>query len=54
MEQTSDEGEEGKSICIEIIERLTAMDGIAGCHVMAVAWEESIPEILDRAGLTNR
>ena len=29
MEQTSDEGEEGKLICIEIIERLTAMDGIA-------------------------
>ncbi len=54
MEQTSDEGEEGKRICIEIIERLTAMDDIAGCHVMAVAWEESIPEILDRAGLTNR
>jgi hypothetical protein len=27
------------------------MDGVAGCHVMAVAWEESVPEILERAGL---
>lgn len=52
MEQASDEGEEGKRICIEVIERLRETDGVAGCHVMAVAWEESVPEILERAGLT--
>jgi methylenetetrahydrofolate reductase (NADPH) len=51
MERAADEGEEGRRICVEIIERLRAMDGVAGCHVMAVAWEESIPEILERAGL---
>ena len=52
MEQASDEGEEGKRICVEVIERLRETDGVAGCHVMAVAWEESVPEILERAGLT--
>jgi methylenetetrahydrofolate reductase (NADPH) len=51
MEDASDEGEEGKRICVEVIERLREMDGPAGCHVMAVAWEESVPEILERAGL---
>jgi methylenetetrahydrofolate reductase (NADPH) len=53
MEQAGDEGEEGKRICIEVIERLRETQGVAGCHVMAVAWEESVPEILDRAGVTQ-
>lgn len=52
MEQASDEGEEGMSICVEIIQALRDIPGVAGCHVMAVAWEESVPEILSRAGLT--
>jgi methylenetetrahydrofolate reductase (NADPH) len=51
MRAASDEGEEGKRICVEVIEALRAMDGVSGCHVMAVAWEESVPEILERAGL---
>ena len=51
MKDATDEGEEGKRICVEVIERLSALEGIAGCHVMAVAWEESIPEILERAGV---
>jgi methylenetetrahydrofolate reductase (NADPH) len=51
MEGATDEGEEGLRICVEVIQRLREMDGVAGCHIMAVAWEESIPEILARAGL---
>ncbi len=51
MEGAADEGEEGKRICVEVIERLRETDGVAGCHVMAVAWEESVPEILERAGV---
>ena len=53
MEQATDEGEEGKNICVEVIQRLRETEGVAGCHVMAVAWEESVPEILERAGLTG-
>ena len=51
MSDATDEGEEGKKICIEVIERLRETEGIAGCHIMAVAWEQSIPEIVERAGL---
>jgi 5,10-methylenetetrahydrofolate reductase len=54
MRRTGDEAEEGKRICVEIIQRLREIDGVAGCHVMAVAWEESVPEILERAGLSER
>jgi 5,10-methylenetetrahydrofolate reductase len=54
MEGAADEGEEGKRICVEIIQRLRETEGVSGCHVMAVAWEESVPEILERAGLLTR
>lgn len=51
MSNAADEAEEGKRICIEVIQQLRELDGVAGCHVMAVAWEESIPEILERSGV---
>jgi 5,10-methylenetetrahydrofolate reductase len=51
MESAPDEGEAGKQICVEIIEELRELDGVAGCHVMAVAWERSVPEILVRSGV---
>lgn len=53
MQGADDEGEEGLRICVEVIEQLRELDGIAGCHIMAVAWEDSIPEIVDRAGLAT-
>ena len=53
MESASDEGEEGKRICVEVIERLRELDGVAGCHVMAVVWEEVVPELLERAGVRS-
>ncbi len=43
--------EEGLKICIETIERLKEIEGVAGVHIMAIAWEEIVPEIVDRAGL---
>lgn len=54
MERAGDEAEEGTRICVEIIERLRDTPGVAGVHVMAVAWEERVPEILARAGLAPR
>jgi methylenetetrahydrofolate reductase (NADPH) len=54
MRSAADGGEEGKRICIEVIEQLKQTDGVAGCHIMAVAWEESIPEIVERAGIGER
>lgn len=52
MEQASDEGEEGMEICVEVIQALREIPGVAGVHVMAIAWEDSVPEILTRAGVT--
>ncbi len=44
----------GIDICIETIERLKGVEGIRGFHIMAIEWEEKVPEIVERAGLYPR
>ena len=41
-------------LCSEIIEEVKTIPGVAGVHVMAVNWEETVPEILERSGLQRR
>jgi methylenetetrahydrofolate reductase (NADPH) len=43
--------EEGMRICVETVQRLAEMPGVAGVHLMAFGYEQGIPEILERAGL---
>jgi methylenetetrahydrofolate reductase (NADPH) len=54
LERASDPAKEGIALCVETIEALKKMRGVAGVHVMAIAWEEKVPEIVDRAGLLPR
>lgn len=44
-------GDEGVKIAVETIDRLRAVPGVAGIHIMAVQWEEKVGEIVVRAGL---
>ena len=46
--------EEGIKIAIETIERLRAIKGVAGVHIMAIEWEEKVPEIVQAAKLLPR
>jgi methylenetetrahydrofolate reductase (NADPH) len=46
--------EEGVKLCVEMIKHLKTIEGVAGVHLMAVAWEEIVPEIVERAGLLPR
>jgi methylenetetrahydrofolate reductase (NADPH) len=48
------QAEEGIKICIESIERLKEVKGVRGFHIMAIEWEERVPEIVERAGLFPR
>jgi len=48
------QAEEGLNICVETIQRLKEMEGVKGFHVMAIEWEEKVPEIVERAGLYPR
>ena len=45
---------EGLNIAVETIQRLKEIEGVAGVHIMAIAWEEVVPEIVERAGLYPR
>ncbi|MBM4295479.1 MAG: methylenetetrahydrofolate reductase [Deltaproteobacteria bacterium] len=45
---------EGIKIAVEQIHECLAMKGIAGIHLMAIEWEERVPEILETAGLLPR
>jgi len=44
----------GIEICIEQINEVKEMEGIAGVHVMAIEWEEKLNEIVGGAGLLPR
>ena len=46
--------EEGMQICVEIIEQVRGIEGVAGVHVMAYRQEEAVAEIIRRAGLFPR
>jgi len=46
--------EEGIEICVEVIQRVREIPGVAGVHIMAIEWEEAVPIIAERAGLLPR
>jgi methylenetetrahydrofolate reductase (NADPH) len=48
------QAEEGLKICVESIQRLKEVEGVRGFHVMAIEWEEKVPEIVEQAGLYPR
>jgi 5,10-methylenetetrahydrofolate reductase len=54
MEQAQDAKAEGAKIAVEIIERVKEIPGIHGVHIMAVGWEDIVPEIVEQAGLLPR
>jgi len=46
--------EEGVKICLEVIEQVREIKGVAGIHIMAVEWEEAVPDIVRQADLYPR
>ncbi|HEY64735.1 MAG TPA: methylenetetrahydrofolate reductase [Caldilineae bacterium] len=45
---------EGIKICIEQIQQLREIEGVAGVHIMAIEWEEAVRPIVEGAGLLPR
>ena len=45
---------EGLALCVDVIQQVREIPGVAGVHVMAVGAEETVPEILERAGVGRR
>ncbi|MDX1540121.1 MAG: methylenetetrahydrofolate reductase, partial [Geminicoccaceae bacterium] len=51
IEKAPKQREEGKRVCIELVEQIREIEGVAGVHLMAYRQEESVAEIIDRAGI---
>lgn len=51
MSRAEDPKAEGINICVEQIQRLRNIEGVAGVHIMAIEWEEKVPEIVEKARL---
>jgi methylenetetrahydrofolate reductase (NADPH) len=49
-----DQRQEGLKISIETIQALKEMKGVHGVHIMAIEWEEIVPQIVEGAGLYPR
>ncbi|MDP6448569.1 MAG: methylenetetrahydrofolate reductase [Dehalococcoidales bacterium] len=54
MEQATEAKEEGVKIILEVIEQLKEIPGVHGIHIMAVSWEDIIPEVVRKAVLMPR
>jgi len=54
MEKAEKGKEEGLKIVLEIIEQLKQIPGVHGIHIMAVGWEDIVPEVVEKAGLMPR
>jgi methylenetetrahydrofolate reductase (NADPH) len=47
LERAADPAAEGQRICVELIEELAAIPGVAGVHVMAPANEAVVPGVIE-------
>lgn len=46
LEQAQEPQAEGAKICLELLEQLAEIDGVAGAHIMAPGHDEVVPEII--------
>jgi len=55
LKNAEDPKAEGVNICIEQINYIKEkIKGVSGFHIMAIAWEEVVPDIVQRTGLYPR
>lgn len=55
LKNAEDPKKEGVELCIEQIKYIKEnIKGVHGVHIMAIAWEEVVPEIVERCGLYPR
>ncbi|HOE17660.1 MAG TPA: methylenetetrahydrofolate reductase [Syntrophorhabdaceae bacterium] len=49
-----DQRREGIRIAVETVGALKEMEGVHGVHIMAIEWEDVVPQIVEEAGLYPR
>ena len=51
LKSAQDQREEGVTICVEMINELTEIEGVHGVHIMAFRQEHRVAEIVERSGI---
>ena len=51
VEKSAKPAEEGRRLCVELIQRVREIEGVAGVHVMAYRREHQVSEIMAEAGI---
>jgi methylenetetrahydrofolate reductase (NADPH) len=54
LERAADPAAEGRRVCVELMQELAEIPGVAGAHVMAPANPEAIPRVLAEAANIGR
>jgi 5,10-methylenetetrahydrofolate reductase len=54
VEGAKDPREEGIRICLDTIAALREIEGVRGIHLMAIAWEDVVPRLVEESGLLPR
>jgi methylenetetrahydrofolate reductase (NADPH) len=54
LERAADPAAEGRRVCVELMQELAEIPGVAGAHVMAPANPEAIPQVLAEAANIGR
>ena len=54
LKDAPDKKAEGIKLCVDLINQVREIKGVAGVHIMAIEWEEAVPEIVKAAGLHPR
>ncbi len=54
LENATSAKEEGVRIVLEIAEQIKEIPGVHGIHIMAVGWEDIVPDTVSKAGLMPR
>lgn len=49
MEKAADPAAEGRKICVEYIEELSTIPGVAGVHIMAPGNDAAVPDVINAA-----
>jgi methylenetetrahydrofolate reductase (NADPH) len=53
LEKAQDQRKEGRAICIEMIQQIREIEGVAGVHLMAHRHEELIVDVIKETGIRN-
>lgn len=54
LERAADAKAEGRQICVELLQQLAEIPGIAGAHVMAPTFHSAVPEVITHSGVIGK